>query len=110
MASPADPSPDGQRVQLDRRLDAEDLGHAEGRAADRMWVHERLLEIAPAGDTPTLDQVDPMLVTSRSRPERAVTTVDLERIALDVPGTGVLRAHAWAGVDPRIRRGPRLAP
>jgi predicted phage baseplate assembly protein len=41
-----------------------------------------------------------MLVTSRSRPERAVTTVDLERIALDVPGTGVLRAHAWAGVDP----------
>lgn len=81
-------------------LDIEDLESAEGRAADRMWAHERLLEIAPAGDTPTLDQVDPALVVTRSRPERAVTTVDLERIALEVPGTGVLRAHAWAGVDP----------
>lgn len=76
----------------------EELAAAEGRAAERVWAHERLLELADGAST--LDQADPAVVRSRARPERAATLFDYERIALEVPGTAVLRARAWAEVDP----------
>lgn len=79
---------------------ADDLESEQGRAADAVWTHERLVELVPAGDDATLDQLDRGAVLARSRPPRAVTTLDFERLALQVPATAVVRAKAWAGVDP----------
>ncbi len=79
---------------------ADDLQTGEGRTADAVWSHERLLELAPPGSAPTLDQLDRGHVLARSRPARAATALDFERLALDVPGTAVLRAKAWTGLDP----------
>ncbi len=79
---------------------ADDLEAGEGRAADAVWTHERLIELAPTGEDPTLDQLDRAAVLARSRPPRAAVDLDFERLALEVPGTAVLRAKAWAGFDP----------
>lgn len=81
--------PDAARV-------ADELETGEGRAADAVWSHERLLELAPGA---TLDQLDRVQVLSRSRPQRAATETDFERLALEVPGTAVLRARAWSGLE-----------
>lgn len=80
--------------------DAEEIGEAAARAAAALWSHERLVELCPAGDCATLDQLDPSAVLEREAPWRATTLVDFERLALDVPGTRVRRARAWAGLDP----------
>lgn len=79
---------------------ADELETAEGRAADAVWTHERLIELAPPGENATLDQLDRTAVLARSRPPRAAVDLDFERLALQVPGTAVLRAKAWAGLDP----------
>ena len=81
---------------------ADDLVAGQGRAAEGAWVHERLLEIAPEATEPTLDQLDRSLVMGRARPPRAATLLDFERIALEVPGTAIRRARAWAGIDPAL--------
>ncbi|SEB02568.1 MULTISPECIES: hypothetical protein [unclassified Mycobacterium] len=81
---------------------ADDVVAGEGRAAESVWVHERLAELAPPGSEATLDQLDRATVLSRARPERAVVAVDFERLAIDVPGTAVRRVRAWAGVDPAL--------
>jgi predicted phage baseplate assembly protein len=80
----------------------DDLETGEGRAADQVWAHERLIELAPEVSEPSLDQVGRAAALSRSRPDRAATELDFERLALDVPGTGVVRARAWAGLDPSL--------
>jgi predicted phage baseplate assembly protein len=80
---------------------AETVTHAQGRAAAAVWAHERLLELCPPGAPQTLDQVPRALVLARDAPERASTLLDFERLALDVPGVRVLRARAWAALDPR---------
>jgi hypothetical protein len=77
--------------------DAEDLEHAAGRAAEELWAHERLLELA--GGRGTLDGLDRSAVSALAAPQRAATTVDFERLALTVPGTRVERARAWAEID-----------
>jgi predicted phage baseplate assembly protein len=77
--------------------DAEDLAHAAGRAAEALWAHERLLELAagaPSLDGLGRDQIAALLV-----PQRAATTLDFERLALTVPGARVERSRAWAGID-----------
>ena len=79
---------------------ADDVIAGQGRAAEGVWLHERLLEIAPEATEPSLDQLDRDLVLSRARPPRAATLLDFERIALEVPGTGIRRARAWADLDP----------
>lgn len=78
--------------------DEETLNHAAGRAAEAVWVHERLLELCPPGCV-TLDQLDQAAVLALPAPERATTLLDYERLALDVPGTQVHRARAWGGMD-----------
>jgi predicted phage baseplate assembly protein len=78
--------------------DEEDVAHASGRAAEALWAHERLLELAP-GTGGTLDGLDPAVVRARLAPPRAATTLDFERLAIEVPGRRVLRARAWAGLD-----------
>lgn len=93
-------------IGSDPALAPDDLEAGEGRAAERVWAHERLIEVVPPVTEATLDQLDRALVLARTRPERATTTLDFERMALEVPGTTVLRARAWAGLDPAM---PRLS-
>jgi len=80
---------------------AETVVHAQGRAAAAVWAHERLLELCPPGAPQTLDQVPRSRVLERVAPDRASTLFDFERLALEVPGVRVLRARAWAALDPR---------
>jgi hypothetical protein len=82
--------------------DQETLAHASGRAADVLHAHERLVDLADSARTSTLDQIDPARVRELPVPTNAVNALDLERIALDVPGTRVARARAWPGVHPRF--------
>ncbi len=49
----------------------------------------------------TLDGLDRAAVTALAAPQRAVTAVDFERLALSVPGTRVTRARAWPEIDSR---------
>jgi hypothetical protein len=80
--------------------DEESLEHTAGRAAEALWAHERLVELCPPGSCATLDQLDRERVLARAAPSRAATLHDFERLALDVPGTTITRARAWAGIDP----------
>lgn len=80
--------------------DAEDLEGAFGRAAAALFAHERLLDLAASQARTTLDQIDRAAVLGLPAPERASTLLDIERLALAVPGAQVARAHAWAGLDP----------
>ena len=81
--------------------DEESVAHAAGRAAEALWVHERLVELAPPG-VATLDQLAPATVLGRPAPRRTVTVLDLERATRSVAGTRVARARAWAGLDPDL--------
>ena len=78
--------------------DAETVDHAAGRAAEALWAHERLVELAPRDGT--LDQLGRDVVRARRAPERATTVLDYERLALDIPGARIARARAWANFDP----------
>ncbi len=80
--------------------DQETLAHASGRAAETLHAHDRVGDLARDTRTTTLDQISRERVRSLPAPSRAVSLLDLERIALDVPGTRVARARAWAGVLP----------
>jgi hypothetical protein len=80
--------------------DEEDIGAAAARAASALWAHERLVRLCPSGECSTLDQLDRHTVLDLPAPERATTLLDFERIALEIPGTRVRRARAWANVDP----------
>ena len=77
----------------------ESIAGAAGRAAEALWAHERLAELT-ATSPGTLDQLPVAEVLSRASPQRAVTLADYERLALEVPGTAIARARAWAGFDP----------
>ena len=79
--------------------DAEDIGAAAARAAADLWAHERLVQLCPAGTCATLDQLERDAVLECALPERAATTLDIERNAIDVPGTRVRRARAWSQFD-----------
>jgi hypothetical protein len=86
------------RAPAARGRAAEALSDTADRAAAALWSHERLVDLTTSG---TLDQVDHATVVGLTTPNRATTTLDFERIALDVPGTRVRRARAWANIDPR---------
>ena len=80
--------------------DLETLDDALGRAVELLHAHERLLDLATASRTVTLDQIDGTLARSLVSPWRGVSLLDLERLALSVPGTRVARARGWASLDP----------
>jgi predicted phage baseplate assembly protein len=88
--------------------DGEDVAEALGRAMETLWAHERLLELAASARTSTLDHVPRERAVALRAPERGTTLLDLERLALAVPGAPVARARAWAEFDPRLacRRAP----
>lgn len=81
-------------------VDGESIAHTAGRAAETLWAHERLVELAPDPGA-TLDGLAPASVRGVVPPARGATTLDLERLALAVPGTRVRRARAWPGLDAR---------
>jgi LysM repeat protein len=80
--------------------DAESFEPAAGRASEVLWAHERLVELCYQDGCASLDQLDPSDIAARRTPERAATLLDFERLALNVPGTRIARARAWAGIDP----------
>jgi hypothetical protein len=82
--------------------DQETVSHAAGRAAETLHAHERLVDLAQHARTTTLDQIDAGRVRELRTPARAVSTLDLERMALDVPGTRVARACAWPDLHARF--------
>jgi hypothetical protein len=80
--------------------DEEDLTAVTGRAVETLHAHERLLDLCTEAKTETLDQLDRRAVEELRAPSNAVNLLDIERLALDVPGTRVARARASAGVHP----------
>jgi hypothetical protein len=103
----------GLDESTDRRPDAVLAGPGTGgadlvslaltaaRAARTLWAHERLTGLLDRNAELTLDQLGRDAVLALAPPVRATTLADYERLALDVPGTVVRRARAWAGIDPR---------
>lgn len=79
---------------------AETLAATMGRAVETLHAHQRLLDLAAEYRSTTLDQVPPTRVRSLLAPSRAVNLIDLERIALSVPGARIARARAWASHHP----------
>jgi hypothetical protein len=90
---------DGVAVALDG-ADAASFARAAGRAAESVWAHELLVQLSGERPNDTLDQLDPAAVRASPVPARGATPLDLERLALQVPGTCVRRARAWASLDP----------
>jgi hypothetical protein len=85
--------------------DRESLEALEARAVAQLRAHETLVELVRTAEPATsaeatLDQLDPAEVRRCAPPRRATTLLDYERLALDVPGTRVRRARAWANLDP----------
>ena len=78
----------------------ETVAQATGRAVETLHAHERLLGIAQGHKQRTLDQVAGAEVRAIAAPTRAVSLLDLERLALEVPGTRVARARAWSSLHP----------
>jgi hypothetical protein len=102
--------PAGARAQLPRITTnwgaaaggaaAEAVPHAIGRAVETLWAHERLQALCSRYTCQTLDQIPDKHVLAVTAPTRAVNTLDIERLALDVPGTQVRRARAWSNLHP----------
>jgi hypothetical protein len=78
----------------------ETLAHATGRAVETLFAHERLLELCQQNNVNTLDRIAHNEVIALAAPFRGVNLIDLERLALNVPGTDVARARAWSSLDP----------
>ena len=78
------------------------LSELEGDAAEVIAAHERILDLAEGAQQTTLDQIPHSEVLALPAPSQAVTLLDAERIALDVPGTAVARARAWPDTDPML--------
>ena len=78
----------------------EALSEAIGRAVETLHAHERLLDLCAETQCQTLDQLERQRVRALQAPTRAVNLLDIERVALDVPGTRVARVRAWAALHP----------
>lgn len=79
---------------------AETLNTTIGRAVETLWAHERIQSVCSGDGCETLDQLPDEIVHGLPEPTRAVTTLDIERLALAVPGTDVRRARAWSNRHP----------
>jgi hypothetical protein len=79
---------------------AETLTEAAGRAVEVLHANERLLDICAEMTCQSLDQIESTRVRALKSPSRATNLLDLERLALDVPGTHIARARAWTNRHP----------
>ena len=76
------------------------MASATGCAVEAVYAHERLLEVCAEAKCQSLDQLDSRRARALRAPSRAVNLLDIERLALDVPGTRIARARAWASMHP----------
>jgi hypothetical protein len=76
--------------------DDESLDEIVARAAGRLHAHQRIQDLADAHRQDTLDQIVKSEVLAIEAPTQAVNALDIERIALDVPGTRIARSRAWS--------------
>ncbi len=81
---------------------AEELEDTIARAAETLHAHERLSDLAEAMGQDTLDQIERAQVLALWAPERGVNVLDIERLALAVPGTRIARARAWPNHHPAL--------
>lgn len=81
---------------------AEDVAATAARAAETLWVHDRITEVARRHRVTSLDDLPLELVRRLPVPERAVTALDVERRVLATAGTSLWRARALPEVDPRL--------
>jgi predicted phage baseplate assembly protein len=81
---------------------AEDLATAAARAEASLWVHDRLGEAVGGRGAASLDDLPLDVVRRLGVPERAITALDIERLALAIPGVALARARALPQVDPRL--------
>ncbi|MGH8554144.1 MAG: baseplate J/gp47 family protein [Gammaproteobacteria bacterium] len=88
------------RVPAMGGADLETLVAATGRAVEVVHAHERLLEVCAEAECQTLDQLDSQRARVLRAPTRAVNLLDIERLVLEVPGTRIARARAWASIHP----------
>ncbi len=80
--------------------DEEDFSAMAGRAVAALHAHERLVSLSAERKVSTLDQIARAIVSELPAPSRAVNLLDIERVALDVPGTHIARVRALAATHP----------
>jgi hypothetical protein len=78
----------------------ETISQVAGRALEVLHAHERLLALGQEARARSLDEIPGRRVRSLPAPTCAVNLLDLERLALDVPGTHVARARALPAYHP----------
>lgn len=88
------------RLAVTGSADAETLDYGLGVAVQQLHAHERLLNLAQQNKSTTLDQIPAASVLALTAPTNGVNLIDLERLAMTVPGTRVSRAHAWSSLHP----------
>ncbi|GGK63472.1 hypothetical protein [Ornithinimicrobium pekingense] len=81
---------------------AEGTRQAAARAEATLMVHDRLRAAVELTGGRSLDDLPLAAVRQLGVPERGVTALDLERIALATAGTALRRARALPEVDPRL--------
>lgn len=79
---------------------AETIKQALARAVQELWSHEWLQTVCAQASCQTLDQLSNSTIQSILPPKRAINTLDIERLAFNVPGTVVHRARAWVNKHP----------
>jgi predicted phage baseplate assembly protein len=81
---------------------AEDLTQLAARAQGTIWVHDRITAAARRAGAASLDEMPLAGIRRLDVPERAVTALDLERLALATPGVALWRVRVLPEVDPRL--------
>lgn len=80
--------------------DVEPLARTIGRTVETLHAHQRLSDLCAEKNCSSLDEVALDHVLSLRAPTRGVNLLDIERLALDVPGTRIIRARAWSARHP----------
>lgn len=88
------------RLSATDGADVEPLVQTIGRAVETLHAHQHLLDLCAETSCASLDDVTINHVRSLHAPTRAVNLLDIERLALDVPGTRVARVRAWPASHP----------
>ncbi|WP_046867556.1 baseplate J/gp47 family protein [Microvirga massiliensis] len=78
----------------------ETIAEATARALNVLYAHERLTDFVQDRGALSLDGQDLKAARQLAAPTNGVDLIDLERLALGVPGTRVARVRAYADLHP----------
>ena len=78
----------------------EGIAEATARALSMLYAHERLTDFVVERGALSLDGQDLKAAGQLAAPTNGVDLIDLERLALGVPGTRVARVRAYADLHP----------